>query len=243
MSTILILGATSDIAQAIARKFASENYALQLAARDPFRLENLASDLRIRFEVDVQTLAFDATDFKAHESFYQALSPSPSVVITVFGYLGDQEKGQQDWEEAAKIIHTNYTGAVSILNVVANDFAHKKAGVIVGVSSVAGDRGRGSNYLYGSAKAGFSEYLSGLRNRMAGVGVSVITVKPGFVATSMTEDLDLPSLLTAQPSAVASDVFRAIKHKKDVIYTRWFWKWIMLIIKIIPEKIFKRLKL
>lgn len=243
MNTVLILGATSDIAQAIARTFASKNYALQLAARDPSRLENLASDLRIRFGVDVQTLGFDATNFDEHASFYQALTPAPSVVITVFGHLGDQEKGQQDWEEAAKIIHTNYTGAVSILNVVANDFADKKAGTIVGVSSVAGDRGRGSNYLYGSAKAGFSAYLSGLRNRMAGVGVSVITVKPGFVATSMTEDLDLPPLLTAQPAAVAQDVFSAVKHKKDVVYTRWFWKWIMLVIKIIPERIFKKLKL
>ncbi len=243
MSTVLILGATSDIAQAIARKFASQNYALQLAARDPARLENLASDLRIRFGVEVQTLNFDATNFDEHAGFYQALTPSPSVVITVFGYLGDQEKGQQDWEEAARILHTNYTGAVSILNIVANDFAQKKAGTIVGVSSVAGDRGRGSNYLYGSAKAGLSEYLSGLRNRMAGVGVPVITVKPGFVATSMTEDLDLPPLLTAQPAAVANDVYSAVKHKKDVIYTRWFWKWIMLIIKIIPEKLFKKLKL
>lgn len=243
MSTVLILGATSDIAQAIARKFASQNYALQLAARDASQLQLLASDLRIRFEADVQTLDFDATAFETHAGFYQALSPSPAVVVSVFGYLGNQERGEQEWEEAAKIIHTNYTGAVSILNIVSNDFANKKAGTIVGISSVAGDRGRGSNYLYGSAKAGFSEYLSGLRNRMTRVGVTVITVKPGFVATSMTEDLDLPPLLTAQPSAVASDVFSAVKYQKDVIYTRWFWKWIMLIIKLIPEQIFKKLTL
>ena len=243
MNTVLILGATSDIAQAIARQFAGHQYALQLAARHPAQLENLASDLRIRHQVEVQTLEFDATRFESHAEFYQRLSPAPSVAITVFGYLGDQEKGQQDWKEAETILQTNYTGAVSILNIIAEDFAAKKSGVIVGVSSVAGDRGRGSNYLYGSAKAGLSEYLSGLRNRMASVGVTVITVKPGFVDTSMTEGLDLPPLLTAQPSAVAQDVYPAVKHKKDVIYTRWFWRWIMLIIKLIPEKIFKKLKL
>ena len=243
MNTVLILGATSDIAQAIARTFAGNQYALQLAARDPLSLENLASDLRIRFQVDVQTLAFDATHFSEHADFYRQLSPPPSVVIAVFGYLGDQEKGQRVWEEAYAILQTNYTGAVSILNIVAEDFAHKKAGVIVGISSVAGDRGRGSNYLYGSAKAGLSAYLSGLRNRMAGVGVRVITVKPGFVDTRMTEDLDLPPLLTAPPKSVAEDVFKAVNGKKDVIYTRWFWRWIMLAIKLIPEKIFKKLTL
>ena len=243
MNTVLILGATSDMAQAIARKFASNHYALQLAARQPSHLENLASDVRIRFRVEVQTLAFDATDFEGHAAFYQQLSPAPSVVIAVFGYLGDQEKGQHDWEEAAAIIHTNYTGVVSILNIVAEDFARKKAGVIVGISSVAGDRGRGSNYLYGSAKAGLTAYLSGLRNRMDRVGVSVITVKPGFVDTRMTEGLDLPPLLTAQPAAVAEDVFAAVKHNKDVIYTRWFWRWIMVVIKLLPEKVFKKLKL
>lgn len=243
MSTVLILGATSDIAQATARKFAENNYSLQLAARDPARLDSFASDLRIRFQVDVQTLAFDATNFDEHTTFYQQLSPPPSVAITVFGYLGDQEKGQSDWTEAKTIIDTNYTGAVSILNIIAEDFAKKKAGIMVGVSSVAGDRGRGSNYLYGSAKAGLTEYLSGLRNRMAGVGVHVLTVKPGFVDTSMTEGLDLPPLLTAQPKAVATDVFNAVKGKKDVVYTKWFWRWIMLVIKMIPEKVFKKLKL
>lgn len=243
MKTVLILGATSDIAQAIARKFAQEQYHLQLAARHPDRLENLASDLRIRHGVEVQTLYFDAIQYDNHYDFYQSLSPSPSVAITVFGYLGNQTKGQQAWEEASKIIQTNYTGAVSILNIVAENFAARRAGTIVGVSSVAGDRGRGSNYLYGSAKAGLSQYLSGLRNRMATVGVSVITVKPGFVATSMTESLDLPRLLTAQPDTVANDIVSAVRRKKDVVYSRWFWRWIMLIIQAIPEKLFKQMKL
>ncbi len=243
MVTVLILGATSDIAQAVARRFAQASCDLQLAARDPAKLEVLASDLRVRHQVRVQTVAFDATHFDTHPKFYHQLQPSPTVVITVFGYLGDQAKGEKDWAEAHAILDANYTGAVSILNVVAEDFAQKRAGTIVGISSVAGDRGRGSNYLYGSAKAGFSAYLSGLRNRMHPHGVTVITVKPGFVDTSMTEHLDLPPLLTAPPSAVANDVFRAVKLKKDVVYTRWFWQPIMSVIKLLPERVFKRLKL
>ena len=243
MDTVLILGATSDIAQALARRFAQASCPLQLAARDPAQLEVLARDLEIRHQVSVQTIGFDATRFESHAAFYDQLNPSPAVVITVFGYLGDQAKGEKDWAEAHAILDTNYTGAVSILNVVAEDFAQKKDGTIVGVSSVAGDRGRGSNYLYGSAKAGFSAYLSGLRNRMHAFGVTVITVKPGFVDTSMTEDLDLPPLLTAKPSAVADDVFRAVKSKKDVVYTKWFWRLIMTVITLLPEKLFKRLKL
>ncbi|MGB3779410.1 MAG: SDR family oxidoreductase [Tunicatimonas sp.] len=243
MATVLILGATSDIAQAVARRFAEASYDLQLAARDPAQLEILASDLRVRYQVRVQSLAFDATQFDTHSEFYRQLEPSPAVVITVFGYLGDQAKGQKDWTEAQAILDTNYSGAVSILNVVAEDFAQKSAGTIVGISSVAGDRGRGSNYLYGSAKAGFTAYLSGLRNRMQPHGVSVITVKPGFVDTSMTADLDLPPLLTAKPSAVAEDIFQAVRSEKDVVYSKWFWRPIMAVITLLPEGVFKRMKL
>ncbi len=243
MNNVLILGATSDIAMAIAHKLAGENYRLQLAARNPSRLEDAAQDLRIRYQTEVQNYAFDATDFENHAAFYQALDPKPDMVVLVFGYLGDQEKGQQSWSEAAQIINVNYTGAVSILNIVAEDFADRRSGVIVGVGSVAGDRGRGSNYLYGSAKAGLAAYLSGLRSRMFKSNVTVVTIKPGFVATSMTEGLDLPPLLTASPNTVAKDVYRSIVKKSGEVYTPWFWRFIMLIIKAIPEFVFKKLKL
>jgi short-subunit dehydrogenase len=148
-----------------------------------------------------------------------------------------------DWSEAAKIIHTNYTGGVSVLNIVAKHYIEAKEGVIVGIASVAGERGRQSNYLYGSAKAGFIAYLSGLRNRLYREGVHVVTVQPGFVYTKMTEDLSLPKLLTATPADVADVVYRGVQKKKNIVYVKWFWKWIMLIIKLIPEFIFKKLKL
>jgi short-subunit dehydrogenase len=171
------------------------------------------------------------------------LEPKPAGVVCAVGYLGDQKRAEQDFDEAKKLIDTNFTGCVSILNIVANDFEARKKGFIIGISSVAGDRGRLSNYMYGSAKAAFSTYLSGLRNRLQKSGVHVLTVKPGFVATKMTAGMDLPPLLSSSPEEVSEDVFRAYKTGKDELYTKWFWKWIMLTIRLIPEKIFKKLRL
>ena len=155
------------------------------------------------------------------------------------GYLGNQEKAQVDFEEVQKIIDTNYTGIVSLFNIIANDFEKRRSGFIVGISSVAGDRGRKSNYIYGSAKAGLTAYLSGLRNRLYDAHVHVLTVKPGFVATKMTENMDLPKKLTAQPEKVARDIFNAQQKGKNVLYTKWMWKWVMMVIKMIPEWKFK----
>ena len=128
-------------------------------------------------------------------------------------------------------------------NIIANDFEKRRSGFIVGISSVAGDRGRKSNYIYGSAKAGFSAYLSGLRNRLHSVHVQVLTVKPGFVRTKMTEGMDLPERLTAQPEEVAKDIFKAQQRGRDVLYAKGMWRWIMLVIKTIPEWLFKRMDL
>lgn len=243
MPSVLILGAGSDMAVAIARKFAREKYDIQLAARSTAQVSALKSDLHIRHGVNTEAYAFDALDFASHAAFYNNLAVKPDITICVFGYLGDQEKGQRDWNEASRILHTNYTGAVSILNIVAEDYAAKKQGLIVGISSVAGERGRQSNYLYGSAKAGFTAYLSGLRNRLFHSGVHIVSVQPGFVATRMTENLQLPGLLTARPEQVANDVYKAVIKKKNTIYTKWFWRYIMLIIKNVPEGMFKKLKL
>jgi short-subunit dehydrogenase len=155
--------------------------------------------------------------------------------------LGDQAKGQSDWEEARRILETNFTGCVSLLNILADYFEPRRAGFICALSSVAGDRGRQSNYLYGAAKAGLSAYLQGLRNRLFPAHVKVITVKPGFVDTRMT--YGRPGLLlVASPDRVAKGVFRAIVKGKDVVYLPWFWRLIMLIVQSIPEAVFKRLR-
>lgn len=243
MSTVLILGATSDMAIATARKFASNGFAIQLAARNVDRLRSLQSDLSVRSGAIASLHEFDALDFTSHASFFSSLDPVPDISICVFGYLGENEVAIRNWKEAEKIIHSNYTGAVSILNIIGEAYGKKKSGIIVGISSVAGERGRQSNYIYGSAKAGFTAFLSGLRNRLYLDGVHVLTVQPGFVYTRMTENLRLPPMLTAKPSDVADAIYTAVKNKTNVIYVKWFWRWIMLIITSIPEFIFKKLKL
>lgn len=241
--TVLILGATSDIARAAAHAYARAGYGLILAARAPGTVEADASDLRIRYGVEAQAVAFDARVFETHRAFFDALPDDLEGVLCAVGYLGDQQQAQSDPEEARKIMETNYTGCVSILNLAADAFEARGHGFIVGITSVAGDRGRPSNYLYGSAKAGFQAYLSGLRARLFKAGVQVLDVRPGFVDTRMTEGMDLPPLLTASPQAVARDILKAQQRGRSVRYTRWFWRWIMLGIRSIPELVFKRMSL
>lgn len=240
---VLILGATSDLAQALAVQCAQAGATVTLAARDRDRLAILTADLTIRYQVPVYGCYFDALDFASHQAFYDALPARPDVCICVFGVLGDQQQAEHDWAACATILHSNYTGAVSILNIVANDFEARQAGLIVGISSVAGDRGRQSNYLYGSAKAGFTAYLSGLRNRLYKSHVHVMTVKPGFMKTRMTEGMKTPAPLTAAPEQAAMRIIKAMGAQKNIYYVFPLWRWIMLIIVCIPEFIFKKLKL
>jgi decaprenylphospho-beta-D-erythro-pentofuranosid-2-ulose 2-reductase len=242
MPTVLLLGASSDIAAALAKKYASRGFDIQLAARHAGRLAPFVSDLFIRYGARTTLHEFDALQFGHHREFWANLEPKPDITICAFGYLGEQTIAQSNWTECEKIIHTNYTAAISILNIVAEDYAAAGKGTIAGISSVAGERGRGSNYLYGSAKAGFTAYLSGLRNRLSSGNVHVLTVKPGFVYTRMTEGMPLPAPLTANPRQVADAVYNAIEKKKNTLFVKWFWRWIMLMIKSIPESMFKKLK-
>lgn len=240
----LILGAKSDIARAIAHVYAQNGWSIYLAARGA--AEHLAadvSDLRIRHKAEAKAVEFDALDFEGHAGFYARLDPKPELVICVVGYMPDQKTSQTDPVQARRVIDANFTGCAVLLDIAAADMEARKAGGIIGISSVAGDRGRASNYWYGSAKAGFSAYLSGLRNRLAFSGVHVMTVKPGFVYTKMTEGLPLPAPLTAQPSAVAKDIYKAYQRKKNVLYTKWMWRYVMAIIRNIPEWKFKKMKL
>ncbi|WP_321311677.1 SDR family oxidoreductase [Halarcobacter sp.] len=243
MSYILIIGAKSDIAKELARVYAKNGYSLYLAARNCDSLAELADDIKIRSNVDVQLKELDVSKYDTHEEFYNNLEVKPLGVIVVAGYMADQKECEKDFTKTINTINVNYTGVVSLLNIIANDMESNKNGFIVGVSSVAGDRGRKANYIYGSSKAAFSAYLSGLRNRLYESKVSVLTVKPGFVNTKMTEGLDLPEKLTSQPEEIALDIFKAQQKQKDVLYTKGIWKLIMLIIKHIPEFIFKKLSI
>ena len=246
MSTVLILGATSGIASALAKEFAAHKYDLVLGGRDRDELSALASDLSLRNSVRAKILAFDALDTQTHaailQSFLAEAGNTLAGTVVCIGYLGDQAKAQVNWDEARLILETNFTGCVSALNILANHFELKRTGFICAITSVAGDRGRQSNYLYGAAKAGLSVYLQGLRNRLFPAGVKVITVKPGFVDTRMT--YGRPGLfLLASPESVAQGIFRAIVKGKSVVYLPWFWRPIMLMVRSIPETIFKRLKM
>lgn len=240
MSFVLIIGSKSDIGKAVARAFASEGYDLYLASRDAGDDQEFAKDIQIRFGRQAKCIELDILDYETHRSCYETLDPRPAGVITVVGYLGNQDSAQADFSETEKIIDTNYTGIVSFLNVVADDLESRGSGFIAGILSVSGDRGRKSNYIYGSSKAALSAYLSGLRNRLSSSNVKVLTVKPGFVNTRMTEGMDLPGALTVQPDDVAKAIIKAHKGNRNVIYVHWLWRWIMLLVRTIPEFIFKK---
>ena len=230
---LLILGAGSDIGIAIAHKFAkAEGAHICLASRNLELLEKKALDIQTRYQVNARAVSFDAIDYAGHPDFYRSLDPKPDAVVFTAGYLGNQGLAQKVFGETRKIIETN-----------AADFEAKGRGLIIGVSSVAGERGRQSNYLYGAAKSALTTFLSGLRNRLYSSHVRVMTVLPGFVRTRMTAGMNLPQLLMIEPAQVAEDVYRAYKTGKDIVYTGWFWRWIMGIIRNIPETIFMRMKL
>jgi decaprenylphospho-beta-D-erythro-pentofuranosid-2-ulose 2-reductase len=241
INSVLILGATSDVGKALASQYHKLGCRIFLAARKPQDVQAYLNDWPNGESIKV--IAFDAEDCPNHADWVKTLPELPTVTITVFGYLGEHTKAILDWSEAERIIATNYTGAVSVLNAIANAYEKRGSGVIAGISSVAGERGRQSNYIYGSAKAGFTAYLSGLRNRLFPAGVHVITVKPGFINTRMTAGLKLPKPLTASADQVASKIIRAVQSKRNTIYVLTIWFWVMLIIRNIPEFVFKRLKL
>ena len=241
--SVLILGARSDIARAVAHKFASEGYSIQLAARNSQDLDLVKKDIEIRFGVPVTLHEFDALAWQTHERFVADLPALPEIAVSAVGILGEQSQGEHNFKFAINTIRTNYEGPMSIFSVLANKFISRQSGTLVGISSVAGERGRASNYLYGSAKAGYTAFLSGLRNRLTKDGIHVVTVLPGFVRTQMTARMNLLPILTAEPNEVADAIYWAVIKKKNVIYVKDSWLLIMLIIKNMPEIFFKRLYL
>ena len=240
---VLILGGRSDIGLALARAYAAEGHAVQLAARDPGGLEADRADITLRHGVDVSLHAFDALDHDSHAAFLDALPALPAIAISVVGLMGEQAENERDMNAARRVMRSNYEGPAGILGLLANRFEARGHGTIIGISSVAGDRGRAANYVYGSAKAGFTAFLSGLRNRLAGTGVHVMTVLPGFVATRMTEGMDLPERLTTDPARLAARVVQAARARRNVIYVKRVWWLVMLIIRTIPEPVFKTLRI
>ena len=243
MPTALIIGAYSDIAVATAYELARQNYDLQLALRGAERMEEISADLVIRHAINVQLLELDILEMNTFNDFVTNLTPVPDVVICAVGLLGDQHRDQQNIIDEVLVMRTNFQGPACLLGKIATVLIERGAGTIIGISSVAGERGRASNYIYGASKAGFTAYLSGMRNRCFKHGVRVVTILPGFVDTKMTAGLNLPKKLTAQPSDVGKVIVKALSRNSDVIYVKSVWAAIMTIVKGIPEKLFKRLTL
>jgi NAD(P)-dependent dehydrogenase (short-subunit alcohol dehydrogenase family) len=238
----LVLGGSSDIGRATARAFAQGGWDIQLAGRDVAALQPDVADLGARYNVDVTAHRFDVLDTASFPGFAAGLAALPDAVISIVGLLGAQATAESDLDHAATVMRSNYEGPALILGLFAEKFLARGSGTIVGVSSVAGDRGRSSNYVYGSAKAGFSAFLSGLRARTSRGGVHVVTVKPGFVRTKMTEGMKLIGPLTVEAQVVGNAILDAVKRKSDVVYVSNKWRLVMLIIKALPEPVFKKLK-
>ena len=238
----MVIGATSDIGRAIARRLVEDGFQLQLAARDAAQLDREARDLQVRGGRVLSRQRCDLLAGPEAESWLDALDPLPDLAVCAVGLLGDQAQCQREAAAAEQVMRTNYLGPALLLGALAERFERRGSGVLVGISSVAGDRGRAGNYVYGSAKAGLTAFLSGLRGRLARRGVRVLTVKPGFVHTRMTDGMDLPASLTAAPEEVAEAVAKAIRRRRDLIYARPVWRFIMLILRVIPEPLFKRMR-
>lgn len=239
--TMLIIGAKSDIAIAVAKKFASEGYNLQLAARNSSELDAVVSDLKIRYEINVSNYEVDILKYETFSDFIDSLGCLPDIALCAVGILGNQRDDEKNFSNSSLVMRTNYEGPSLLLGEIANRFENRGSGSIIGISSVAGNRGRASNYIYGSAKSGFTAFLSGLRNRLHKSNVNVLTVLPGFVDTKMTQHLQLPSFVTCSPVRIAKNIFfNFSKNKNHYIFP---WNIIMLIIKLIPEKLFIKLKL
>ena len=239
---VLVLGARSDIARALAERFAARGHPVQLAARDPGAIERDRADLAERHGVPVTAHAFDALDTAAFEGVLDALPAVPHVVVSAVGFMPDQEASAADPDLAARVIASNLTGPALMLEAAARRLAALDADTaVIGIGSVAGDRGRAKNYVYGAAKAGFAAWLSGMRQKHARSRLLVMTVKPGFVATAMTEGMDLPARLTTTPEALAGRILAAFDRRRPV-HVDLVWRGIMTVITLMPERVFMRTK-
>ncbi|WP_019626650.1 SDR family oxidoreductase [Thioalkalivibrio sp. ALJT] len=250
LQRIVLFGATSAIASAVARELATPDTQLFCVARDGTALQALLDDLRVRADdtdgTRIQGTTADLADIDAHAAVWQQAQQAlgeVDAVLLAWGTLPDQAACDASVEATLDAIHVNGTSAIALLARIAPDFERQGRGVIAAIGSVAGDRGRQSNYAYGTAKGMLATYLQGLRNRLFFHGVDVVTLKPGFVRTPMTAGFNRAGALWAEPEAVASGIVKAMQRGREVAYLPWIWRIIMTVIRLLPEYLFKRLKL
>ena len=242
--TALIIGGNSDIGKAIAVELAKAKCNLILTSRIKNKKDSFCSHLRLKFDINVNNKYLDICSHNSFDNFVNTLNPIPDLIFICVGYLDDQKISFENNDHALLSINTNFIGPVLMLNKLSSKLiSNNKSCTIIGISSVAGLRGRASNFIYGASKSGFSTYLSGLRNYLFDFGIKVVTVLPGYVNTKMTSHLNLPTILTVSPEFLAKKIIKAVNSNKDVMYSTKIWFMIMTVIKYIPEIIFKRLKL
>jgi decaprenylphospho-beta-D-erythro-pentofuranosid-2-ulose 2-reductase len=242
---VLIIGATSVIAGETARAYAEEGARLFLTGRDPEKLASVRDDLRVRGAAQVNTALLDVAQISRHREAIDAAIGALGgldVALIAHGILPDQARCQIDVADAIQALQINFTATVALLTELANYFERQQRGCIAVITSVAGDRGRKSNYVYGAAKGGTDRFLEGLRNRLHRSGVTVLTIKPGPVVTPMTAGMK-KSPLYANPRRVGRAIRRAIERRRDVVYIPWFWRPFMAVVRSLPEPVFKRLNL
>lgn len=246
MKKILIVGATSAIASACARHWAVEESEFFLVARDEPKLRQTCADLQIRGASAVTPYVMDVNEIAAHSMMLEnclTTLQTVDICLIAYGSLPNQTACEKSIELTMEAFVTNGTSVIALLTLLADRMIAQRSGTLAVISSVAGDRGRPGNYVYGSAKAAVSTFCEGLRARLFKSGVHVITIKPGFVDTPMTQELELPALLVAQPEAVARRIVAGIESRKAVLYVPGFWAWVMWLIRAVPQPIFKRLNL
>jgi decaprenylphospho-beta-D-erythro-pentofuranosid-2-ulose 2-reductase len=241
---LLIIGATSAMAQEAAKCFAADGAELFLVGRNAQKLQAVADDLSVRGAKRVETYVVDLNDFEQHAAMLDAAIAAfdgLDAALLAYGTLGDQRKCELSVDETMREFTTNCTSVLALLTLLANYFERQRRGIIAVITSVAGDRGRRSNYVYGAAKGAVSLFLQGLRGRLSDAGVTVLTIKPGLVDTPMTAHLK-KGLLFASARTVGQGVYRAMQARKEVVYVPRYWQLIMLIVRAIPERMFKRVK-
>jgi decaprenylphospho-beta-D-erythro-pentofuranosid-2-ulose 2-reductase len=243
---VAIMGATSAIAEACARAFAMEGARLFLGGRRAEALAIMASDLKVRGAASVATWAGDLADLMAHPALLEAMQRelgSPEIVLLAWGTLTDQPRAEVEPAYAARELVTNFTAPVALLLGLAPLMPERAGAVIACITSVAGDRGRQSNLVYGAAKGGLQRFLEGLRHRLHPRGIAVLDIRPGFVKTPMTAHLPQGGPLWSTPESIAADILHAIERRRSVLYTPRFWRWVMLVVRALPRPLFHRTSL
>ena len=243
MKYVLIIGAKNELGIELANLYARNNYNLYLAGRSIKDLQDKSDAIEKKYKVKSVLCELDVTDYNSHQKIYDTLIIKPIGVIYLAGYYPNIPLSTSKWSETLRTIEINYLGCMSLLNIISNQFINDRRGFIISVTSVSGLRGRAKNYIYGSAKAGLITYMSGLRNKMNKYNVNVLTVIPGFITSNEDKKENYHRVLVTTPKKLALRIFNAQQSNKDVIYSSILWQLIMFVIKLIPEALFKKLKI